>query len=48
MISILRGLRMSGEVAGRSPIEYLFFGVMDFICLLLAAESLTHISFLNS
>lgn len=45
MISIPRGLRMSGEVAGRSPIEYLFFGVMDFICLLLAAESLNTLQY---
>jgi hypothetical protein len=36
---------MSGEVAGRSPIEYLFFGVMDFICLLLAAESLNTLQY---
>ena len=36
---------MSGEVAGRSPIEYLFFGVMDFICLLLAAESLNALQY---
>lgn len=36
---------MSGEVAGRSPIEYLFFGVLDFICLLLAAESLNALQY---
>lgn len=36
---------MSGEIAGRSPIEYLFFGVMDFICLLLAAESLNALQY---
>jgi hypothetical protein len=39
---------MSGEVAGRSPIEYLFFGVIDFICLLLAAESLNALQYRRS
>jgi hypothetical protein len=40
MIPIIRGLRMAGDAVGRSPIEYLFFGVLDFIFLLMAAESL--------
>jgi hypothetical protein len=31
---------MAGDAAGRSPVEYLFFGVVDFICFLMAAESL--------
>jgi len=30
---------MASDAAGRSPIEYIFFGVIDFICLLMAAES---------
>lgn len=40
MIPVTRGLRMAGDATGRSPVEYVFFGVIDFICLLLAAESL--------
>jgi hypothetical protein len=36
---------MSGDVAGRSPIEYVLFGVIDFICLLLAAESLNALQY---
>src|ERR1700685_4454774 len=40
MIPIVRGLRMASDAVGRSPIEYLCFGVLDFIFLLMAAESL--------
>lgn len=39
---------MSGEVTGRSPVEYLFFGVIDFICLLMAAESLNALQYVRA
>jgi hypothetical protein len=40
MNPVLRVLRMSSDPSGRSPLEYLFVGVIDFICFLEAADSL--------
>src|SRR5580693_1704525 len=40
MNPVLRILPMSSDPSGRSPLEYLFVGVIDFICFLEAADSL--------
>ena len=46
MNPFLRGLRMAGDAGiGRSVVRYVFIGVVDFICLLMAAESLNAIQY---